>query len=133
MLRQLIMSLRLTLAFALFTLAGCAGTPVSPALHAGSYPMHPQDTVDIGGGARVRYDAFADSRCPTGAQCIWAGKVTYSFTLLGPAGNEAFALEYAGQQVEAKTLPVTFGISFEGVKTMPVEQHAVVLEVVPLH
>jgi hypothetical protein len=92
--------------------------------------MNPQETVDIGGGARVRYDAFADSRCPKGALCIWAGKVTYSFTLMSSAGNEAFALEYAGQVVEAKSLPVRFGMSFEGLQAVPVEQHAMVLEVV---
>jgi hypothetical protein len=125
------MNLRLTTAFVLLTLAGCAGTPTVAPLRAGSYPMKPAETIDIGGGARVRYDAFSDSRCPTGAQCIWAGKVTYSFTVLSAAGNEAFALDYAGQTVEAKTLPARFRISFEGVKALPVEHHAVVLEVMP--
>jgi hypothetical protein len=125
----LIMNLRLTVAFVLFTLAGCAGTPTIAPLHGGSYPMKPTETVDIGGGARVRYDSFVDSRCPKGAQCIWAGKVTYNFTLLSPKGNEAFALDFEGQRVKAAMVPASFGISFAGVSALPVEQHAVVLEV----
>ncbi|MFL6710991.1 MAG: hypothetical protein ACJ8HI_22545 [Massilia sp.] len=123
------MNLKLTTTFALLTLAGCAGTPAGPALKSGSYPLKPLQTVEIGGGATVRYDAFSDSRCPKGAQCIWAGKVTYSFTLMSGTANEAFALDYEGQTVAAKSLPVRFGISFAGVKDVPVEQHAVVLEV----
>ena len=93
--------------------------------------MNPQQSVAIGGGATVRYDAFSDSRCPKGAVCIWAGKVSYNFTLISPGGNESFALDYEGQTVEAKSLPVRFAISFAGLKALPVEQHAVVLEVMP--
>ncbi len=120
-------------AFLLYTLAGCAGTPPARPLADGSYPLQPTESVAIGGGASVRYDAFTDSRCPTNAQCIWAGKVSYHFVLTSPSGTQAFALDYAGQQVEATQVSgvrgVRFGISFEGVSTLPVEQRAVVLEV----
>lgn len=128
--RRSFMWLKLCCAFILYTLAGCAGTPLLAALADGSYPLKPGESVAIGGGASVRYDAFSDSRCPKGAQCIWAGKVSYAFTLRGAGGNEGFALDYAGQRVDASTLPgVRFGISFDAVNTLPVEQHAVVLEV----
>jgi len=128
--RQQTMWMRLCSAFLAYSLAGCAGTPVLAPLQAGSYPMKPGESVAIGGGASVRYDAFSDSRCPTGAQCIWAGKVSYAFTLSGAGGAEAFALEYEGQRVAAKSLAgVNFGISFAGVNTLPVAQRAVVLDV----
>lgn len=123
-------------AFLLYTLAGCAGTPPARALADGSYRLQPTESVAIGGGASVRYDSFTDSRCPTNAQCIWAGKVSYHFVLTSPSGTQAFALDYAGQQVEATQVSgvpgvrgVRFSISFEGVSTLPVEQRAVVLEV----
>ncbi len=128
--RQILMWLRISCAFILYTLAGCAGTPIGAPLHSGSYPMKPSEAVAIGGGATVRYDSFTDSRCPKNAQCIWAGKVSYAFTLTSAAGNEAFALDYEGQRADAKTLAgLSFGISFAGVSALPVEQHAVVLEV----
>lgn len=128
--RQLFMWTRLSCAFVFYTLAGCAGMPATKPLHDGSYPMKPTETVDIGGGASVRYEEFADSRCPKNAQCIWAGKVSYHFVLTSTAGKEKFALDYEGQRVDATTLPhLGFGISFAGVSTLPVEQHAVVLEV----
>lgn len=128
--RQILMWLRVSCAFVLYTLAGCAGLPANAPLHNGSYPLKPTESVAIGGGATVRYDSFTDSRCPKGAQCIWAGKVSYSFVLSSAAGQEPFSLDYEGQRVDAKTLPgVSFGISFAGVNTLPVEQHAVVLEV----
>lgn len=121
---------KLCAAFVLYTMAGCAGLPRASVLADGSYPMKPNDSVAIGGGASVRYDAFADSRCPNNAQCIWAGKVSYRFTVTGGAGQEAFALDYEGQQVVSAALPgVRFGVSFKAVGTLPVEQHAVVLEV----
>lgn len=128
--RQFFMWTKLCAAFLLYTLAGCAGVPTIAPLADGSYPMKPNETVAIGGGASVRYDAFADSRCPKNAQCIWAGKVSYRFTLTSTAGKEAFALDYEGQQVASSVLPgVHFGISFKAVSALPVEQHAVVLEV----
>lgn len=121
---------KLCAAFLLYTLAGCAGLPTVATLADGSYPMKPGESVTIGGGASVRYDAFADSRCPKNAQCIWAGKVSYRFILTSGAGQETFALDYEGQQVASTTVPgVHFGISFKAVSALPVEQHAVVLEV----
>lgn len=34
----------------------------------------------------------ADSRCPKGAQCVWAGEVTLEFELGGPDGKKRFEL-----------------------------------------
>jgi hypothetical protein len=128
--RQFFMWFKLGCAFLIYTLAGCAGTPAMPPLHDASYPLTPGQSAAIGGGASVRYEAFTDSRCPKGAQCIWAGKVSYQFVLSSAAGQERFALDYAGQRVDASTVPgLWFGISFERVSAVPVEQHAVVLEV----
>jgi hypothetical protein len=128
--RQTVMWLRVSCAFVLYTLAGCAGMPVHAPLRDGSYPLKPTESVAIGGGASVRYEAFTDSRCPKGAQCIWAGKVSYHFVLTSPAGTEAFALDYQGQRFDSTTVPkLHFEISFAGVSALPVEQHAVVLEV----
>ncbi|MDB5962997.1 MAG: hypothetical protein JWP59_4291 [Massilia sp.] len=128
--RQIFMWSKLACAFVLYTLAGCAGMPAGAPLRDGSYPLTPGGSVAIGGGASVRYDAFTDSRCPKGAQCIWAGKVSYQFVLSSPAGTEPFALDYQGQRYDAKTMPkLHFEISFAGVSALPVEQHAVVLEV----
>lgn len=124
------MWLKVCCAFVLYSLAGCAGVPLQAPLHDGSYPLQPGQSVDIGGGATVRYDEFVDSRCPQGAACIWAGKVSYAFSLSGASGSEQFALDYSGQTVDAKTVPgVRFGISFAQVSSVPVAQHAVVLEV----
>lgn len=128
--RQLPMYLRICCAFVAYTLAGCAGVPASIPLHDGSYAMTATTTVAIGGGASVRYDAFTDSRCPPTAKCIWAGKVSYHFTLRSPAGTEAFALDYAGQHYQASSMPgLRFAIGFAGLARLPLERHAVMLEV----
>ncbi len=124
------MWLRVSCAFVLYTLAGCAGLPVNAPLHSGSYPLKPTESVAIGGGATVRYDSFTDSRCPKGAMCIWAGKVSYNFTVTSGAGKESFALDYEGARHASTTLPgVSFGISFAKVRERPIAEHAVVLEV----
>jgi hypothetical protein len=114
----------------LYSLAGCAGTIVDEPLRSGSFPLAEHQSVALTRFVTVRYDSFTDSRCPPGAMCIWAGKVTYHFTLISKAGSEPFALDYEGEQYASKTLPgVTFGISFAGVRERPLAEHAVVLEV----
>lgn len=128
--KRLAMWLRVLSASILYSLAGCAGIATEQPLRSGSYPMAEHQSVALSSTVSVRYDSFTDSRCPKGAMCIWAGKVSYHFTLTSKAGNEAFALDYEGQRYAATTLPgVSFGISFAGVRERPLAEHAVVLEV----
>jgi hypothetical protein len=114
----------------LYSLAGCAGIATEQPLRSGSHPLAEHQSLALTRTVAVRYDSFTDSRCPKGAMCIWAGKVSYHFTLTSKAGSESFALDYEGEQVASKTLPgVSFGISFAGVRERLVAEHAVVLEV----
>ena len=113
-----------------YSLAGCAGIATEMPLQSGSHPLAEHQSVALTSSVSVRYDSFTDSRCPKGAMCIWAGKVSYNFTLASPAGKESFALDYEGAHFASKTLPgVNFGISFAGVRERPLAEHAVVLEV----
>ena len=113
-----------------YSLAGCAGIATEMPLQSGSHPLAEHQSVALTSSVSVRYDSFTDSRCPKGAMCIWAGKVSYHFTVTSPAGKERFALDDEGEQYAAKTLPgVHFGISFAGVRKRPIAEHAVVLEV----
>ena len=129
--KRFAMWVRVLCASILYSLAGCAGTVVDQPLHSGSYPLAEHQSVALTRSVSVRYDSFTDSRCPQGAMCIWAGKVTYHFTVTSKAGSESFALDYEGEQYASTTLPgVTFGISFAGVRERPLAEHAVVLEVV---
>ncbi|MES2756457.1 MAG: hypothetical protein V4693_03710 [Pseudomonadota bacterium] len=128
--KRIAMWARLLCASVLYSLAGCAGTPLEQPLRAGSFPLVPQQAVALSASVSVRYDGFTDSRCPPGALCIWAGKVSYNFVLTSKAGAEKFALDYEGDRFDSKLLPeVSFGISFAGVKDRPLDEHAVVLEV----
>lgn len=129
--KVIVMWFRLLCASVMFTLAGCAGIVTEQALRSGSHPLAERQAVALARAVSVRYDRFADSRCPKNAQCIWAGKVSYHFTLASPSGSESFALDYEGHQFTSATLPgVSFGISFAGVRKRPVGEHAVVLDVV---
>ena len=113
-----------------YSLAGCAGISSAMVLQSGSHPLAEHQALALTPTVSVRYDSFSDSRCPQGAMCIWAGKVSYHFTLASPAGNERFALDYEGARYASTTLPgITFDISFAGVRARPIAEHAVVLEV----
>jgi hypothetical protein len=128
--KRLAMWARVLCASIAYSLAGCAGIATEMPLQSGGHPLAEHRSVALSPTVRVRYDSFTDSRCPKGAMCIWAGKVSYNFTLTSPAGNESFALDYEGAQYPSKTLPgVAFGISFTKVRERPVAEHAVVLEV----
>ena len=113
-----------------YSVAGCAGVATEMPVQSGSHPLAEHQSVALTPSVSVRYDSFADSRCPNGAMCIWAGKVSYHFTLASQAGIERFALDYEGAQHASKTLSgINFGISFAGVRERPSVEHAVVLEV----
>jgi len=88
-------------------LSGCAAAPsAAPAATPASAPakdqpmdtnvtLQPERTVAVGPNAMLRYDGVADSRCPPGVQCVWAGELAYKFTLTAPAGKEMFGLTAA--------------------------------------
>jgi hypothetical protein len=86
-------------ALAAALLVGCASAPIAAPTKDTSMDtkvtLEPLRTVAVGPHAMLRYDGVADSRCPPGVQCIWAGELTYKFTLTAAAGNESFGLTSA--------------------------------------
>lgn len=67
------------------TLPGCTGARSTRANVPAGQPIHmtPREKIVLPDGATLRYvEVAADSRCPPGVQCIWAGHadVVFEFT-----------------------------------------------------
>ena len=76
------------------TLAACAA-PATPRLPA-SFTLERGQGADLAPGLSLRFDAVADSRCPRGVYCIWAGKLDYRFSILrAGAALDSFTLSPA--------------------------------------
>jgi hypothetical protein len=74
------------------TATACQALP-NQTLSQATYTMQPGDSVPVGPEPiTLRYERANDSRCPPGVQCIWAGTISYEFTLIASAATEAFAL-----------------------------------------
>lgn len=72
-------------------LAACA-TPSSPQ-PGGPFTLARGAGMPVASGLVLRFDAVDDSRCPAGVQCVWAGRLSYRFSLRRGAGmSEAFSL-----------------------------------------
>lgn len=95
-------------ALAAALLVGCAATPTAAPTKATSMDtkitLEPQRTVAVAPGAMLRYDGVADSRCPPGVQCVWAGELSYKFTLTATGGNESFGLTSAKPGFDATSV-----------------------------
>ena len=112
------------------SLAGCASVGAGHSVSRGSHRLAEHQVAKLSRTVSVRYDRFEDSRCPKDSACIWAGKLSYHFTLLSQSGSERFALGGEGEQHASTTLPgIYFGISLAGVRERPLAEQAVVLEV----
>ena len=85
-----ILPLPCALALAL-TLGGCASAG-PPQMKPGSLQLVPQQSVELAPGTTLTYDSVSDSRCPPDVKCIWAGKLSYQFTLKGPGASDSFSL-----------------------------------------
>ncbi len=127
-------------------LAGCASTPVSavetssappPAAPAKDQPMttsvtlQAERTATIAPNTTLRYDGVADSRCPPGMKCVWAGELAYKFTLTTSAGNEMFGLTADKPAFDLTSLPgtrITLGQSI----TPPVAAAGTVVTALPV-
>ena len=90
-------------------LAGCAAAPSAapvkePSMDT-SVTLLPEHSVAVGPSAMLRYDGVADSRCPPGVHCVWAGELAYKFTVSGASGKESFGLTSARPAFDASVLP----------------------------
>jgi len=76
------------------TLAACAA-PAAPRI-AGTFTLERGARVEVAPGVTVAFEAVDDSRCPPGVQCVWAGKLSYRFSIRrGSEASETFALSPA--------------------------------------
>jgi hypothetical protein len=90
----------LFLALILAVLVACSGarnlaekTPAAPpGPTTADYVLTPGQAVAIAPSVSIKLDRVNDSRCKTGAVCVWAGYISYSFTLDGQNGASSFVL-----------------------------------------
>lgn len=79
-------------------LAGCgassrvseAAAPVPPA--SASYVLRAGQSVAMTARDTLKLERVNDSRCRIGAVCVWAGYISYSFTLSDGVSSSAFVL-----------------------------------------
>jgi hypothetical protein len=83
-------------------IVACAATATEDRVNNAPVNLMPGHSVAVG-PATLRYERADDSRCPAGVQCIWAGTVTYHFTLASGGQFEAFQLS-AEQAAHSSTL-----------------------------
>jgi hypothetical protein len=84
----------------LAVLAACSGArnlaDKAPAAPRGpttaDYVLSPGQALVIAPSVSIKLDRVNDSRCKTGAVCVWAGYISYSFTLDGQQGPSSFVL-----------------------------------------
>ncbi|QBE62958.1 hypothetical protein [Pseudoduganella lutea] len=57
-----------------------------------SYALRQGESVMLAPGTTLKLDRINDSRCKTGAVCVWAGYISYTFTLTSRLGTRNFVL-----------------------------------------
>lgn len=60
-------------------LTACATTPPPPAT--GTFTLATGQNQALAPDLVVQLDGVEDSRCPPGVQCIWAGRLSYRFSV----------------------------------------------------
>ena len=85
------------------TLAACAA-PGAPQPER-SFTLEQGQAVDLAPGLSLHFDEVEDSRCPPGVQCVWAGKLSYRFSIRrGNAAPETFTLSPGAPEVTPKAV-----------------------------
>ena len=114
--------------------AACAATATEEPVKQSHIKLLPEQSAAID-GATLRYERAADSRCPPGVRCIWAGELAYHFTLHAGGASEAFVLR-AAQARHVSSLRRGLAISLAKFEPPPVSAegaapavHAVELDV----
>lgn len=56
------------------------------------YTLTPGQTIALTPSANIKLERVNDSRCRTGAVCVWKGYISYSFTLTSNGASSSFVL-----------------------------------------
>ncbi|HEV7814108.1 MAG TPA: hypothetical protein VGP06_03285 [Janthinobacterium sp.] len=99
LLRQFL-NVAVVLGLILGILAACTGersqagnkAVAPPARTSAEYVLSVGQSVAIAPSFTLKLDRVNDSRCKTGAVCVWAGYLSFSFTLDSPNGPSSFVL-----------------------------------------
>ncbi|GGY04050.1 hypothetical protein GJV26_08835 [Massilia dura] len=86
------------------------------------YALRQGESVMLAPGTRLKLERINDSRCKQGAVCVWAGYISYSFTLTSPHGTRNFVL--AENMPNAKPVVTQDGLTFALEKLEPPEPPA---------
>jgi hypothetical protein len=85
------------------------------------FDLKPAEAVTIE-GLRITFEGVAeDSRCPAGAQCVWAGDAAATFTLEKPPSAARQHTLHTNGRFERQTDVDAFVVRLEGVKPYPKE------------
>ncbi len=63
-----------------------------PTARGASYVLAVGQSVALPSGVTLKLDRVNDSRCKTGAVCVWQGYISYSFTLTNKEGASTLVL-----------------------------------------
>jgi hypothetical protein len=67
------------------------------------FDVKPAETVTIQ-GLRITFEGVSeDSRCPTGAQCMWAGDAAATFTTAATSGKRRRTVSSSGSRTSSPT------------------------------
>jgi hypothetical protein len=87
-----------------------------------SYALRQGESVLLAPGTRLKLERINDSRCKKGAVCVWAGYISYSFTLTSRYGTRNFVLAEA--MPNAQPTATRDGLTFALEKLEPPEPPA---------
>jgi hypothetical protein len=67
-------------------------TPPAPPRTSASYTLSAGQSVALTPSASLKLERVNDSRCKTGAVCVWEGYISYSFVLTNKGNSSSFVL-----------------------------------------
>jgi hypothetical protein len=89
------------------------------------FDVKPAEVVTIQ-GLRITFEGIAaDSRCPTGAECMWAGDAVATFTLEKPPSAAQHRPLHTSDRFDRQADVDAFVVRLEDVKPYPKEGAAI--------
>ena len=101
---------------------GVQAEEARPRKTSASYSLRQGESVMLAPGTQLKLERVNDSRCKQGAVCVWAGYISYSFTLTSRRGTRNFVL--AENMPNAQPTVTQDGLTFALEKLEPPEPPA---------